>query len=162
VLGIISPRIFTGIQGKMGWSYQRECMFDKTDKPTGRSLDCLLTIWRHIKVRRYCTLDLLVDHSASLPWSKHFYRAWECNMEFKLFFRCHLLVKSTTLLLHSFHIVFWDRKTKQEKTDVYRKNTVYIFSWSHIYQFFPFNLLWRKPSPWEIVGTCECYRQSFC
>jgi hypothetical protein len=75
VLGIIFPRIFTGIQGKMRWPYQRECMFDKTDKPAGRSLDCLLMIWRHIKVRRQCTLDLSVDHCTSLSWSKHFYRA---------------------------------------------------------------------------------------
>jgi hypothetical protein len=47
VLGIIPPRIFAGIEGKTGWSYKRECMFDKTDKPARRSLDCLLPFCAH-------------------------------------------------------------------------------------------------------------------
>jgi hypothetical protein len=42
-------------------------MLDKTDKPAGRFLNCLLIVTEHNKIRRHRTLDLLVDSDFFIP-----------------------------------------------------------------------------------------------
>jgi hypothetical protein len=51
--------IFAGIRCYSYCFHDRNRSSDKPDIPARRSLNCLLT-WRHIKVRRHCTLDLSV------------------------------------------------------------------------------------------------------
>ena len=64
MLGEISSRIFAGIRGDPGRLYDCEGMFNKTDKPSRRFLNCLLTGYQHNIVRRHCTLDLSVDYDS--------------------------------------------------------------------------------------------------
>jgi hypothetical protein len=42
MLGVISSRIFAGIRRDPRRLYDGKCMFDKTDKPARRFLNCLL------------------------------------------------------------------------------------------------------------------------
>jgi hypothetical protein len=54
---------------------QGERMFDKTDKPAWRFLNCLLIVTEHNKIRRHRTLDLVVDYGPFLTKDNDFYRA---------------------------------------------------------------------------------------